>query len=53
MLACSFVGSPQTIRAGLEKFIQQTAADELMVASAIYDHSARLHSYELLAGLRN
>jgi hypothetical protein len=32
MLACSFVGSPQIIRAGLEKFIQQTGADELMVA---------------------
>ena len=51
MLACSFVGSPQTVSAGLEKFIQQTAADELMVASAIYDHSARLRSYELLAGI--
>jgi alkanesulfonate monooxygenase SsuD/methylene tetrahydromethanopterin reductase-like flavin-dependent oxidoreductase (luciferase family) len=49
MLACSFVGSPQTVRAGLEKFIQQTGADELMIASAIYDHSSRLRSYELLA----
>jgi luciferase family oxidoreductase group 1 len=52
MLACSFVGSPQTVRAGLEKFIQQTGADELMVASAIYDHSARLRSYEILAGIK-
>ncbi|MCU1221540.1 MAG: class flavin-dependent oxidoreductase [Candidatus Angelobacter sp.] len=51
MLACSFVGSPETVRQGLQRFIQQTEADELMVASAIYDHSARLHSYELLAGL--
>jgi alkanesulfonate monooxygenase SsuD/methylene tetrahydromethanopterin reductase-like flavin-dependent oxidoreductase (luciferase family) len=51
MLACSFVGSPETVRKGLERFIQQTDADELMVASAIYDHSARLHSYELLAEL--
>ena len=33
---------------GLEKDIQQTVADELMVASAIYDHSARLRSYGLL-----
>jgi luciferase family oxidoreductase group 1 len=49
MLACSFVGSPATIRAALERFIERTAADELMVASAIYDHSARLRSYELLA----
>ncbi len=49
MLACSFVGSPETVRRGLERFIQQTGADELMVASAIYDHSARLRSYEILA----
>ena len=51
MLACSFVGSPQTVRSGLERFIEQTGADELMVAAAIYDHSARLRSYELLAGV--
>jgi alkanesulfonate monooxygenase SsuD/methylene tetrahydromethanopterin reductase-like flavin-dependent oxidoreductase (luciferase family) len=51
MLACSFVGSPQTIQRGLERFVEHTAADELMVASAIYDHSARLRSYEMLAGI--
>jgi len=49
MLACSFVGSPETVRRGLDRFLAQTRADELMVASAIYDHSARLRSYELLA----
>ncbi len=52
MLACSVVGSPATIRAGLENFVAQTGADELMVASAIFDHSARLRSYELLAEAR-
>jgi len=52
MLACSFVGSPQTVHRGLERFIDQTRADELMVASAIYDHAARLHSYEILAGIK-
>ena len=52
MLACSFVGSPETVRRGLERFIDQTRADELMVASAIYDHAARLRSYELLAGIK-
>jgi luciferase family oxidoreductase group 1 len=51
MLACSFVGSEETVRRGLERFTEQTGADELMVASAIYDHSARLLSYEILAGL--
>jgi len=52
MLACSVVGSPATVRAGLATFAERTGADELMVASAIYDHDARLRSYELLAGTR-
>jgi luciferase family oxidoreductase group 1 len=49
MLARSFVGSAETVRRGLEMFIQETAADEVMVASAIHDHAARLRSYEILA----
>jgi luciferase family oxidoreductase group 1 len=48
-LGCSFVGSPQTVRAGLEDFLKTTGADELIVASAIYDQPARLRSCELLA----
>ncbi len=50
MLACSFVGSPGTVRRELERFVETTGADELMAASAIHDHAARLRSYELLAG---
>jgi luciferase family oxidoreductase group 1 len=49
MLTCAFVGSPATVRAGLTKFLDDTGADEVIVAAAIYDHAARLHSYELLA----
>jgi luciferase family oxidoreductase group 1 len=49
MLSCSFVGSPDTVREGLEGFIRQTGADEVMVASAIYDHGKRLRSYEILS----
>jgi alkanesulfonate monooxygenase SsuD/methylene tetrahydromethanopterin reductase-like flavin-dependent oxidoreductase (luciferase family) len=49
MLACSFVGSAETVRRGLGRFIEQTGADELMVVSAIYDQAARLRSYEILA----
>jgi len=49
MLACSFVGSPGTVRDGLAGFVAETGADELMVAAAIHDHAARLRSYELLA----
>ena len=51
MLACSFVGSPKTLRRELKAFITKTGADELMVATAVYDHGARLRSYELLAGV--
>jgi luciferase family oxidoreductase group 1 len=49
MLSCSVVGSPETVRDGLQQLIERTAADELIVASAIYDHRARLRSYALLA----
>jgi luciferase family oxidoreductase group 1 len=48
-LGCSFVGSPATVRAGLEGFISECGADELIVASAIFDPVARRRSYELLA----
>jgi luciferase family oxidoreductase group 1 len=49
MLTCSFAGSADTIRRGLLRFIKQTGVDEVMVASAIYDHAARLRSYEIVA----
>jgi luciferase family oxidoreductase group 1 len=51
-LARSFVGSPATVRAGLDAFVEETRADELIVAAAIYDHGARLRSYELLSSVR-
>lgn len=52
MLARSFVGSPETVRQGLEAFIAETGVDELMVACALYDHAARLRSYELLSQIQ-
>jgi luciferase family oxidoreductase group 1 len=51
MLRRSFVGSPETVRAGLEAFAAETAADEIIVAAAIHDHAARVRSYELLASV--
>ena len=51
MLACAFTGSPQSLRLQLNEFLAETGADELMVATAVYDHKARLRSYELLAGV--
>jgi luciferase family oxidoreductase group 1 len=53
MLTYAFVGARDTVRAGLEAFIARTGADELMVASAIFDHGARLRSYEILAEIKN
>src|SRR6266404_5728486 len=49
MLACSFHGSTATIKAKLAPLIEATGADELMVAAAIWDHQARVRSFELLA----
>jgi luciferase family oxidoreductase group 1 len=49
MLRQSIVGSPETVRAGLEGFLNATQADELMAVTAIYDPAARLRSYEILA----
>ena len=49
MLSCSVVGSPDTVRRGIQELAERTTADELIVAAAIYDHQARLHSYEILA----
>jgi luciferase family oxidoreductase group 1 len=51
MLTCSFVGSARTVRSGLVDFIANTGVDELFVVTAMYDHAARLRSYELVAGL--
>jgi luciferase family oxidoreductase group 1 len=50
-LSCSYVGSPQTVRESLDAFVEETQADELIVAAAIHDHRARLRSYELLSSL--
>jgi len=48
-LACSFVGSRATVRDGLIQFIERTRVDEVIIASAMYDHTARLRSYEIVA----
>lgn len=52
VLSCSAIGSSDTVKLKLEAFIEQTGADELMITSQIFDHSARLRSYEIVAKLR-
>jgi alkanesulfonate monooxygenase SsuD/methylene tetrahydromethanopterin reductase-like flavin-dependent oxidoreductase (luciferase family) len=41
MLHYSFVGSPETVKRGLQHFIANTQVDEVMVGTAIFDHAAR------------
>jgi luciferase family oxidoreductase group 1 len=48
VLSESVVGDPHAVARQLEAFVERTAADELMVATAAYDHATRLRSYELL-----
>jgi luciferase family oxidoreductase group 1 len=52
MLTYAFVGARDTVRDKLRRFIDLTKADEVMIASAIFDHKARLRSYEILAELQ-
>ena len=47
----SFVGSPETVAAQMQAFVARTGADELIVAAHVYDHAARLRSYEIAASL--
>jgi alkanesulfonate monooxygenase SsuD/methylene tetrahydromethanopterin reductase-like flavin-dependent oxidoreductase (luciferase family) len=52
MLRFSVVGSPDTVRQGLSRIIDQTGADELIMTAPIFDQSARLRSIELVAQVR-
>jgi luciferase family oxidoreductase group 1 len=52
VLSCATIGSPATVREGLKAFIARTGADELMITSQMFDHQARLRSYEIAAQVR-
>jgi luciferase family oxidoreductase group 1 len=47
----SAVGSPETVRNRLQQLLEQTRADELIVTAQIYDHTARLNSFEIAAAI--
>ncbi len=49
MLKVSIVGSPETVRSGLVRLLQDTGADELMVVTSVFDPQARMRSCEILA----
>lgn len=48
-LSFSVIGSPETVRHDLERIALRTGADELIVAAQIFDHTARLRSFEITA----
>jgi luciferase family oxidoreductase group 1 len=49
VLACAVIGGPATVEAGLAAFARRTGADELIVATSVFDHAARLRSVEITA----
>jgi luciferase family oxidoreductase group 1 len=53
VLSCSAIGSEATVRRRVIEFVGRTQPDELLVTSQIFDHSARLRSYEIAARVRD
>ena len=53
VLAATAIGAPATVEREVKAFIARTGADELMIASHIFDHGARLRSYEIVAAIRD
>ena len=52
-LSAAVIGSPETVRREVERFIDRTGADELMITSQVFDHAARLRSFEIAAEARD
>ena len=50
-LSSSAIGSPDTVTREMDAFVSRTGADELIVTSQIFDHAARLRSYEIVADM--
>ena len=52
MMSYSFIGAPSSIKEELQAFLEETGVNELMITSHIYDHQARIRSYEILSELK-
>jgi alkanesulfonate monooxygenase SsuD/methylene tetrahydromethanopterin reductase-like flavin-dependent oxidoreductase (luciferase family) len=50
-LACAVVGSPKTVERGIADFVARYRPDEILLTANVFDHSARLRSFELAAGV--
>ena len=53
VLSRAVVGSPETVKRGLDAFARRTGADEIMVTAQVFDHTARLRSFQLVAAARD
>lgn len=51
-LSASIIGSAEMVREGLKALVAATQADELIINSMIYDHVARLRSYDIVSRVR-
>ena len=49
MLAYSFIAGPEKLKQRISKFLEQTQVDEIMATSHIYDHQARIRSYQIFS----
>ncbi|WP_300375952.1 LLM class flavin-dependent oxidoreductase [Henriciella sp.] len=52
VLSCSAIGSPETVKESVSKFVSETGADELILATSVFDEKARMRSYEIAADVR-
>jgi alkanesulfonate monooxygenase SsuD/methylene tetrahydromethanopterin reductase-like flavin-dependent oxidoreductase (luciferase family) len=50
-LSSAIVGSDATVKAGLEKLVGDTGANELIVVTDTYEHADRLQSYQRVANV--
>ncbi len=51
-MAYAAIGSPQTVAAQLKALIDLTQADEVILTAQIFDHAARLRTFEIVADIR-
>jgi luciferase family oxidoreductase group 1 len=51
-LRMAVVGSPESVQSGIRVFLEATQVDEIIVTGQIYDHRARLRSFEIVASVR-
>jgi luciferase family oxidoreductase group 1 len=53
MTRVSAVGSPETVKQRLQQILDETQADELMLTAQLYDHAARLRSFEIASAIHH